>query len=334
MIPRWARSASPTAAGSGAACSVAGGRFGGGRERLSARTARRRWSRCFSGVAPEPVPLLTDPKDTFLLQQRPWVVGAGGVGPGEASGGSWNQRPGGSVQVAMNDIIPLPPMRTDGTIEISQGVHEGHPAYGELLAQAPRAGCCPVWISDYGVESIRTDLPPAAALAGLAERDAATVLAQRWPGRCFPWCDCRAPFAEEFPGLAAAAGPTADPIATAVRLADEPGRAHLALVPVLRPADVPAALGWSGMCNAWDDVVGLSAVLRSWEDRFGAFLVRIDRATLWLSVAAPPWTEDECLRVAAEHFAFCCDVDGEDPRPLRHYAETLSGARRWRFWWD
>lgn len=113
-----------------------------------------------------------------------------------------------------------------------------------------------------------------------------------------------------------------------------PGCAHLALAPVSRPADIPAVTGWSGMINLSDDLAGLCAVLRSWEERFGAFLVQMDRATLWLSVSKPSWSAAECLGVAAEHVAFCPDVDGEDPRPIRQYAQSLRGARRWRLWWD
>lgn len=182
-------------------------------------------------------------------------------------------------------------------------------SYGRLLAEAPVAGRCPVWISDCGRRSVRTERFPAATLDELDGRDAATVLAKRWPGRCYPWCDCRAPFGEECPGMAPASDPHGDPIAAAVELADSPARRHLALVPVSRPADVPAALCWNGMCNAVDEVVGLSAVLRSWEDRFGALLVSVALATSWVSVAAPPWTEEGCLR-------------------------TLAGARHRRFWWD
>ena len=106
------------------------------------------------------------------------------------------------------------------------------------------------------------------------------------------------------------------------------------MVPVARPADVVAATGWLGAVNLGEDVAALSAVLRSWEDRFGAMLVAMDEATLWLSVAAPPRTDAQCLGIAAEHFAFCPDVDGEDPRPLRVYASTLRGRDHWRFWWD
>jgi Domain of unknown function (DUF4253) len=63
-------------------------------------------------------------------------------------------------------------------------------------------------------------------------------------------------------------------------------------------------------------------------------LIEIDFMALWVSVAAPPRTPQECRAVAAEHFAFCLDVDWEDPRPLDRYAADLAGRDWWRFWWD
>jgi hypothetical protein len=74
-----------------------------------------------------------------------------------------------------------------------------------------------------------------------------------------------------------------------------------------------AAVDCSGRCNYGRDLSELSAVLRSWR-----------------SASARSW----CASVAAEHFAFCRDVDWEDPRPLRTYATGLVGGSTWRFWWD
>lgn len=51
-------------------------------------------------------------------------------------------------------------------------------------------------------------------------------------------------------------------------------------------------------------------------------------------MAAPPRTFEHAVHVAAEHLAFCRDVDGEDGRPLRTYPSELVGRRVWRFWWD
>ncbi len=234
----------------------------------------------------------------------------------------------------MTANVILPPMRPLGPLRVSLDAFDQHPAYARLLAEAPVTGCCPVLMSDDCLQYLRFPDDPEQTLAEVAQTDAADVLAGQWPGSCYDHCSCREPFGDEFPGLVAGPGPVDDADAEAAELAGRWAWRHLALVPVSRPADVPAAVGWPGTCNYRDDVVSLSAVLRSWEDRFGARLVMMDRATLWVSVAAPPWTEAECLGVAAEHFSFCCDVDGEDPRPLRVYASTLRGNRTWRFWWD
>jgi len=175
-----------------------------------------------------------------------------------------------------------------------------HP-YGGVFSGAAIATRCPAWITDGGLSSLG---PAAVPLEDIDQRDAQAVLAARWP------------FVDALPGLA-----------PAVHAGDEPapphdwGIGHLALVPVSRPADIPAALGW---CGLDEDVAGLCAVLRSWEKRFRAFLVRIDLATLWLSVAAPPVTEEECLAVAVEHVAYCRAVD------LRVLAQQLGGDRTWK----
>ncbi|MGC7358384.1 DUF4253 domain-containing protein, partial [Mycobacteroides abscessus subsp. massiliense] len=62
----------------------------------------------------------------------------------------------------------------------------------------------------------------------------------------------------------------------------EPGA--LLLVPVARPADVPAALGWWGGTNYCLTGTDFTAVLRSWEDRFGAVLISIGFDTMTVRV--------------------------------------------------
>lgn len=221
-------------------------------------------------------------------------------------------------------------MRNLGPVRISCDPLDGHPTYQRMLAEAPRTGACPVWITDPGRLQVPDD--PQAAVAAIARADPVGFMERRWTANC-PFCGCRDPF-DEFPGLQPALPPSEDPVRAAALMADGPGRAYLAIVPVSRPADVVTAVGWTGACNYQEDLAGMSGVLRSWEERFGALLVRMDISTLWVSVASPPRTADECRRVAAEHFTFCRDVDWEDPRPLRTYAGTLLGNPRWRFWWD
>lgn len=135
---------------------------------------------------------------------------------------------------------------------------------------------------------------------------AAEVLAGWWPGPCPPGCTCLEPFAGAFPGLVRA--PSTDrsrrraTIAEAVSFGREAGGlASLATVDAARPADIPAALGWCGIINyRHQDLLRLSAVLRSWEERFGATLVWIGGFTLLLAVADPPRTREESERSTVE----------------------------------
>ncbi|MET7932017.1 DUF4253 domain-containing protein [Streptomyces sp. NPDC005349] len=149
-----------------------------------------------------------------------------------------------------------------------------------------------------------------------------------------------APFTGSWPGLASTERTVADPDTTAADVADALIKhslesPRLALVPVGRAADLPAAVGWSGPVNYENDVARLCAVLRSWEDRFGVQAVALSYARLDLSVAAPPRTLDEALAVAAEHFAFCPDNVWQGYETIRRYAEdALVGNTHWTFWWD
>ncbi|MFI8498164.1 DUF4253 domain-containing protein [Streptomyces sp. NPDC085524] len=149
------------------------------------------------------------------------------------------------------------------------------------------------------------------------------------------------PFGPAWPGLAAAGTPVRDPETAAAELAASCmregwfGRPRLALVPARRGADVPAALGWGGPLNHESDTARISAVLRSWEDRFGARILALGFDRLDLHVAAPPRTTAEALPVAAEHFAFCPDNVWQGSGTVRDYAEeALTGNDHWSFWWD
>ncbi|MFF4772578.1 DUF4253 domain-containing protein [Microtetraspora fusca] len=145
------------------------------------------------------------------------------------------------------------------------------------------------------------------------------------------------PFGRECPGLAAAPAMTRDPAEVADRFAEHMAArpAHLGLVAAERGADALTAMGWLGPVNH-HETPPLSAMLRSWEDRFGVRVVSVGFDTLHLSVAAPPTTLPEALHVAAEHFVFCPDNvgQGHPDGTLRSYAERLIGASSWDFWWD
>ncbi|POM23198.1 hypothetical protein BTM25_43500 [Actinomadura rubteroloni] len=145
-----------------------------------------------------------------------------------------------------------------------------------------------------------------------------------------------APFGLDCPGPAPRGAAMDDPGAVADRHARSlAGRGlSLGLVAVERGADALAAAGWQGALNHNEWTAPLSAVVRSWEDRFAARVVGMGFNTLELSVAAPPVTARHALQVAAEHWAFCPDILFQGPGTLAGYAEEIRGKTWWSFWWD
>jgi hypothetical protein len=141
------------------------------------------------------------------------------------------------------------------------------------------------------------------------------------------------PFRRQFPGLAP---PEQTPLLPARRQqALDVASARIGLVTAGRPADVPAAIGWAGLTNLPLDhpLLGLCAVLRSWEDRFGAVLIEVGFADLRLLVQRPPRTLQAAERIAAEHFALA-DECTEGSKTIPSIAASLVEAPIWTFWWD
>ncbi|QNP70961.1 DUF4253 domain-containing protein [Streptomyces roseirectus] len=217
-----------------------------------------------------------------------------------------------------------------------------------LGARAGQAGLLPVLVDvdKYWVDREGWELDPD-AMSYPGDHDAEEVLAESWEMDEEDYdddtADMLAPFTLAWPGLAPSATPTVDPDARAAQLADEISESddttwftepHLALVPARRSADIPAAIGWTGPLNHENDVARLCAVLRSWEDRFGARVVALGFATLAVSVAAPPTTQSEAEAIAAEHYAFCPDNIAQGPGTIEAYAKELIDAHAWHFWWD
>ena len=145
-----------------------------------------------------------------------------------------------------------------------------------------------------------------------------------------------APYGDTFPGLAPP--PTGPTYPTAPEDVAKPEHGWLALVAVTRPADVVAALGWSGVANydAFSHIgpSDISAILRSWETRYGAVPVLMSADGLVLGVRHPPSTQDEALRAAAERVAACSDQPFQNEDGLRDDARHLLGHIDWFCWWD
>jgi hypothetical protein len=251
--------------------------------------------------------------------------------------------------------VDLPPGRV--VAPPSEGGGETGPAYWlsdepcsprlwtQLRQAHPRSGLWPVIVG--GDDSDRR--PPwealefsAADVAGIGGLVAGEVMADLWrewieDGEQDDDYDSAElePYGHEWPGLApaAAAGPDPDEFAEKYVLANDDGASPIMLVPATRSADVISAMGWRGPLNYTEDMPRLSAILRSWEDRFGTRVIEVGSDTLVLAVAAPPATAQHAERVAAEHLAFCPDnIMGAGT--IRAYAPKIRHKNSWVFWWD
>ena len=79
---------------------------------------------------------------------------------------------------------------------------------------------------------------------------------------------------------------------------------------------------------------GIPAVVRSWEDRFGARLLRVGFAEINLLVDNPPRSIGHAQCIAAEHFAFCDECAGDGLSDIPGIAAGLMKTPIWTFWWD
>ncbi|MER7371459.1 DUF4253 domain-containing protein [Streptomyces lanatus] len=157
-----------------------------------------------------------------------------------------------------------------------------------------------------------------------------------------PWPHDPGPPFERWPGLAPPmpappAGPTPEEAASGLvaELIDE-GRfgleeCCLMLVPSRRSSDALALTGWS----AEAPLPLLCALLRSWEDRFGAQVVAGFGSELHVSVARPPVGAEPANLLALEHVLSTADnIVDDPPTPFPEYAANLIGRTSWSFWWD
>ncbi|MDH6133290.1 hypothetical protein P3T37_002685 [Kitasatospora sp. MAA4] len=149
-----------------------------------------------------------------------------------------------------------------------------------------------------------------------------------------------APFGQLWPGLASSSSSPIDPDEMAAEYAEHFAsrrpQSRLGLVAAATGSDALTVAGWDGPVNYDNDTAKFSAVVRGWEQRFGARVVAVGPATLHLSVAAPPTTTEDAQLVAAEHFAFCPDNVWQNSHrnALAAYAERLIATHYWEFWWD
>lgn len=193
-----------------------------------------------------------------------------------------------------------------------------------------------------GIDSDRWRVPEAA--------DAEQILSSYWPGRLAEFGNTAVPAPEgrtsdgtsaapPWPGLAAVQPLPAEPVRFADGMTEYLleegwlGQPRLALVPCSSSSEalISLRLVLAGNAPPTGDIV---AVLRSWEQRFGARLIGVKPDALHVSVAAAPQDRAQATRVAYEHFALDADIIWQGSASFRDYADELIDVNIWSFWWD
>lgn len=242
--------------------------------------------------------------------------------------------------------------------EVAWATSEPVPGVGqiwlELSGLAVQTGLQPVLWSLQGTplrspkKAEQFEPPP--GLAEIDGIDGGVVLAQLWEERAVDdgdeesaeWIDAMIePFSRDFPGLAAP-GEEQRPAPELAAVLDALPPLHLCLAAADRPGDFLTAVGWGTTEAWWEALPSLSAVLRSWEDRFGARLLQIGPgAELRLLVSRPPQRGREQLLAAAELWAFGHTAWGgyvhagaSEATTVEDIARTVVGQPIWGFWWD
>ncbi|BCJ47166.1 hypothetical protein GCM10010168_72450 [Actinoplanes ianthinogenes] len=114
----------------------------------------------------------------------------------------------------------------------------------------------------------------------------------------------------------------------------QPAQVTVALVPAAEPWLVPVVLHYGGW-NKYPSPGEHAAIMRYWQERYGAELVVLTGTTVEYAVARPPLTRPDALALAGRYRAY---NDGEydlyGAEHLTDLAAGLLGAQVWRMWWD
>jgi len=226
------------------------------------------------------------------------------------------------------------------------------PAWRRLVGLHPETGLWPLLLmslaADYDDRPWHSGELDPVPLARVDALEPAAVLAEGWADSLVPigenpYVEHLYPYGAAFPGLVAPQRSEGPAASVAVDALHPWAPWRLGLASCRRPADAVALIGWNGAINSRSPEQ-VSAVLRSWEDRFGMVLLGLGFAVLKLLVPHPPSGVSEALPLAAELAALCPDVLSEDG-PLDGFgyasAGTITGLARamvdrpvWTLWWD
>jgi hypothetical protein len=105
------------------------------------------------------------------------------------------------------------------------------------------------------------------------------------------------------------------------------------LVPTREPWKVPAYLRYGDWNDCPSPAVHV-ALHRKWADQYGATIACVSSDVIECTVANPPTSREDAMKLAFEQFAYCGDIVHQGVGSVTELAATLLGGKTWYFWWD
>lgn len=108
---------------------------------------------------------------------------------------------------------------------------------------------------------------------------------------------------------------------------------HIGLIPTNNSYEIPAYVKYGGW-NACPMPEEHVAIMKYWNEKYGAKIISITGDTIGCVVDNPPTTKEEAMALAREQFLYCDDIVTQGCESISILAGTLLNARYWEFWWD
>lgn len=76
------------------------------------------------------------------------------------------------------------------------------------------------------------------------------------------------------------------------------------------------------------------AMLRYWQEKYGAEIVTMSGDVIECRVTKPPDTDEAAMQLAREQYCYCADIVEQGTDTITNLAATLLDSEHWYFWWD
>lgn len=76
------------------------------------------------------------------------------------------------------------------------------------------------------------------------------------------------------------------------------------------------------------------AIMKYWEEKYGAEIVSMTGDTIECKVKNPPATKDAAIQLAWEQYWYCADIVDQGTQTIANLAAGLINSEYWFFWWD